>query len=127
MFPYTDKYTESESDIKKKQLLYKIHKACQHAFEYFEKNSKTIIKTKCLFYYLYEFHNPYFVMFAIFVFLGFLYFYFICIGACGGSICDSSLSFEGDIDDGRSSLKTPQKICFANNWVAASSLSRALT
>ena len=36
MFPYTIKYTESESDIKNKDLLYKIQQQCQTAFEMLE-------------------------------------------------------------------------------------------
>ena len=33
MFPYTAKYTESESDIQNNDLLYKIHQKWQNAFE----------------------------------------------------------------------------------------------
>ena len=33
MFPYTEKYTESESDIQNNDLLYKIDKQCQNTFE----------------------------------------------------------------------------------------------
>ena len=33
MFPYTEKYTESESDIQNNNLLYKIQPKCQNTFE----------------------------------------------------------------------------------------------
>ena len=36
MFPYTVKYTEFESDIQNNNLLYKIHKKYQNAFELLE-------------------------------------------------------------------------------------------
>ena len=32
MFPYTEKYTESESDIQNSDLLYKIYQQCQITF-----------------------------------------------------------------------------------------------
>ena len=37
MFPYTEKYTESESDIQNNDLLYKIDQKLQNAFETLEK------------------------------------------------------------------------------------------
>ena len=40
MFPYTEKYTESESDIQNNDLLYKIDHKCQNTFELFEKFPK---------------------------------------------------------------------------------------
>ena len=36
MFPYTEKYTESESDIQNNNLLYKTHQQCQTTFVFFE-------------------------------------------------------------------------------------------
>ena len=36
MFPYTVKYTESESDIQNINLLNKIHQQCQNTFEFLE-------------------------------------------------------------------------------------------
>ena len=64
MFPYTDIYTESESDIQNINLLYKIHQTCQNTFEYLEHFKK--IKTfKIVFYYLYKLHSSYFVFFGI--------------------------------------------------------------
>ena len=36
MFPYTEKYTESEYEIQNKDLLYKIHNKCPNAFELLE-------------------------------------------------------------------------------------------
>ena len=37
MFPYTDKYTESEYDIQNNNLLYTIDQQCQNAFDLFGK------------------------------------------------------------------------------------------
>ena len=45
MFPYTEKYTESESDIQNKDSLYKTDQTCQNTFENletFEKSPKTL-------------------------------------------------------------------------------------
>ena len=36
MFPYTEKYTESESDTENNDLLYKTHQQCQNTFELLE-------------------------------------------------------------------------------------------
>ena len=36
MFPYRDKYTESEYDIQNNNLLYKIHQKCQNTFDFSE-------------------------------------------------------------------------------------------
>ena len=36
MFPYTEKYEESEYDIQNNNLLYKIHPKCQNTFECLE-------------------------------------------------------------------------------------------
>ena len=56
MFPYTEKYTESESDIQNSNLLYKIHQKHQNTFEHldhFGKNeNKNKQKIQCLFYYV---------------------------------------------------------------------------
>ena len=49
MFAYTEKYTESESDIQNNDLLYTTHQKHQNAFEKLEKcgnikkNKKTIL------------------------------------------------------------------------------------
>ena len=43
MFPYTEKYTESESDIQNNDLLYKRHQQCQNTFEMFEKQKQVFI------------------------------------------------------------------------------------
>ena len=54
------KYTESEYDIQNNNLLYKIHQKCQNTFEmwdFFAKFKKHLF----LFYYMYQFHKPYFV------------------------------------------------------------------
>ena len=61
MFPYTEKYTESESDIQKNDLLYKVHQQCQNTFKLLEcLQTIETIKTnhfKSLFYYIYNFNN----------------------------------------------------------------------
>ena len=36
MFPYTVKYTESESNIQNNNLLYKAHQRCQNTFKKLE-------------------------------------------------------------------------------------------
>ena len=36
MFPYTEKYTESEYDVQNINLLYKTHHKCQNTFEMLE-------------------------------------------------------------------------------------------
>ena len=36
MFPYTEKYTKSESDIQNNHLLYITHPKCQNIFEYLD-------------------------------------------------------------------------------------------
>ena len=82
MFLYTEKYTESEYDIQNNNLLYKVHKKHQNAFEqnpiflifdFWNKNQK-VTKTNILFCYIYKFHNAYFVTFVYFDF--FVYFAF---------------------------------------------------
>ena len=45
MFPYTEKYTESESDIKNNDLLYKTHQQHQNTFEIW-KSKSTVKPTK---------------------------------------------------------------------------------
>ena len=72
MFPYTEKYTESDYDIEYINLLYKIH---QNMPIYFRILEMFETKNTFYFYYLYNFHNSYFVVFVVFVSLGFLYFY----------------------------------------------------
>ena len=78
MFPYKVKYTEFEYDIQNNGLLYKIDHKCQNTFDFlvflwdFSKIFKNI---KLLFYYSYNFHNSYFVIFVNYCFFGFLYFY----------------------------------------------------
>ena len=49
MFPYTEKYAESESDIQNNDLLYNIDQKCQNTFEMLQ-NFKKIKRIK----------NPYF-------------------------------------------------------------------
>ena len=54
MFPYTEKYTESESDIQNNDLLYKIDQQCQNTFDFlnkleFSKKSKSS-NVYCVFY-----------------------------------------------------------------------------
>ena len=36
MFPYTEKYAESEYDIQNNNLLYKVDQQCQNTFEHLE-------------------------------------------------------------------------------------------
>ena len=70
MFPYTEKHTESESDIQNNNLLYKTDKIFQNTFDNLEnigKYSKTCFKL--LFHYFYKLHNSYF--FVTFVILEF--------------------------------------------------------
>ena len=43
MFPYTEKYTESVSDIQNNDLLYKLHETYQNTFEILEKTRKSKI------------------------------------------------------------------------------------
>ena len=68
MFPYTEKYKESQYDIQNNNLLYNIHHKCPNTFEQIDvsKFSKTINKQQCelLLFYLYKFHNWYFVIFV---------------------------------------------------------------
>ena len=55
MFPYREKYTESESDVQNNDLLYKITQTCQNTFENSEKiwefreNQKSIFFKKNVF------------------------------------------------------------------------------
>ena len=74
MFPYTEKYAESESDIQNNDLLNNIDQRCQNTFEYLQKMGKSemfnIFKT--LFCNIYELHNSNFVFVAcFFINLGF--------------------------------------------------------
>ena len=62
MFPYTEKYTESESDIQNNDLLYKIDQQCQNTFEILEKWKIRKIKNQILFCNIYKLHNSYFVI-----------------------------------------------------------------
>ena len=75
MFPYTVKYTESESDIQNNNLLYKIHQNAKILSKCWKMNFENITKNQILFYYMYKFHNSYFVIFVNFVILGFEDFY----------------------------------------------------
>ena len=45
MFPYTEKYTESKSDIKNNNLFYKIGPKCQNDFDLLE-NLRTFSKKR---------------------------------------------------------------------------------
>ena len=88
MFPYTGKCTESESDIQNNDLLYRTHQKHQTTFDLLEMFGKKIRKTKnskCLFYYIYKFHNPYFGFFGCFVnFVIFgIFVYFVYFIYCG--------------------------------------------
>ena len=87
MFPYTEKDTESESDIKNNNLLYTIHQQCQHTFEksiiiYFDvripeneiRKKKTLKLATYSFCYIFKFHNSYFVIF-IYLVLCIIYIY----------------------------------------------------
>ena len=76
MFPYRIKYTESEYDIQKNDLLYKIDHKGQNTFESLEQFENS--KTNTLFYNLYKSHNSYFVIlgfgdFWIFYMFGFMF------------------------------------------------------
>ena len=87
MFPYTEKYTESESDIQNNDLLYKIDQNCQNTFDFLENVGKLLINSKnqCFCCILYKLHNSYFVFFVFFVFVviwGFLYFYIYIYYTC---------------------------------------------
>ena len=98
MFPYTEKCTESETDIQNNDLSYKLDQQCQNTFDIFEKQkNENIRKTKInfLFCNIYKLHNSYFVMFGFFVnfvILVFLDFYIrrqsgcqvACFGLPGG-------------------------------------------
>ena len=61
MFPYRVKYNESESDIQNNDLLYKIDQQCQNTFDF-----SKIFENPIFFYYIYNFHNSYFVFSIIF-------------------------------------------------------------
>ena len=69
MFPYSVKYTESESDIQNIDLLYKIKQKCQNTFGNVEKieNFKNKINFLCCI--IYNLHNSYFEKFVIWGFL----------------------------------------------------------
>ena len=73
MFPYKVIYNESESDIQNNNLLYKIDQTCQNTFESLK--IQNVNNSKCLFYYLYSFHNS---NFEFFVNLIILYIYIFC-------------------------------------------------
>ena len=67
MFPYTIKYTESESDIKNNNLLEKIDQQCQNTFGILESvgnKRRKLNNFNFVFYYMYNFHNSYFVLFV---------------------------------------------------------------
>ena len=66
MFPYTEKYTESESDIQNNNLFYKICQKCQNVFYLLENFGKLkcskLSKLDLLFCIMYKFHNLKFVI-----------------------------------------------------------------
>ena len=78
MFPYRVKYNESEYDIQINDLFYEIYQQCQNTFDIVDLGGflQKTIKEKRLFYYVYNFHNSYFVNFVI---LGFSFCIFIFI------------------------------------------------
>ena len=84
MFLYTEKYTESESDIQNNDLLYKINQQCQNTFEVFEQIGKSKIFNlfKLLFCNMFKLHNSCFVNVVVLVFLDFLYFYIYIYYTC---------------------------------------------
>ena len=47
MFPYRVKYTESESDIQKNNLLYRIDQQCQNTFEVWEPYMQFLLAKIC--------------------------------------------------------------------------------
>ena len=55
MFPYTEKYTESESDIQNNDLLYKINKKCQNTFNFSENVGKHRENQKSVFFKKFDF------------------------------------------------------------------------
>ena len=72
MFPYTENYTESESDTQNNNLFYKLCPKCQSLFDRLEMfvNIRLFwmcsrnFKTKIVFCIMYKFYNSYFVIFA---------------------------------------------------------------
>ena len=50
MFPYTEKYTESESDIQNNDLLYKTHQKHQNTFQILENSKNKIFQNFILLY-----------------------------------------------------------------------------
>ena len=82
MFPYTEKYTESEHAIQNNNLLYKIDHKCPNTFNILEKKKWKYQKSSFYFViyiyiYIYKLHNLYFV---IFVYFGsFVYFVSFCL------------------------------------------------
>ena len=55
MFPYTEKYIESEADIQNNNLLYKLDQQCQNTFEFLEtfgKNRKIQNKQTFIVYFV---------------------------------------------------------------------------
>ena len=79
MFPYTEKYTESESDIQNNNLFYKIGQQCQNTLELLEKFGKieSVRTNQKLEFLMYKFHNSYFVSVVFFVILGFFFILYI--------------------------------------------------
>ena len=70
MFPYTEKYKDSKADIQNNNSLYKNTPRMPKRFRHFVKfRTNKIKKIICLFYYMYNFHNSYFVIFVNFVYL----------------------------------------------------------
>ena len=66
MFPYTEKYTESESDIQNNDSLYKIHPKCKNTFNILDVFQK-LQRIKIWFCNMYNFHTSYFIFFVYFV------------------------------------------------------------
>ena len=71
MFPYTEKYKESESDIQDNNLLYTIHQHCQNTFQkpntgHFSNKSNNFEKSILYFIFLYKWYNSYFVKKLVF-------------------------------------------------------------
>ena len=73
MFPYTEKYTESKSDLQNNDLLYKIDQQCRNTFEILEKHEK---ENQGLFCNIYKLHSSYFRKIINSVILGLWCFYF---------------------------------------------------
>ena len=80
MFPYTEKYTESGSDIQNNDSLYKTHQKYQNTLIFCKimKKNENMKKCKFLVCYMYKFHNSYFGFTVNFVNVG-IFVYFVCL------------------------------------------------